>query len=80
MRKAEIEHWDDERELGNGILVTLRYLWSFEPQEHAGVRGFDTPTEARAARAYPCRCALCRKATKFSPTEGLGLQPLPNNG
>jgi len=42
-----IEHWDDERHLGNGIIVTLHLGWSFE-QSHEGVRGFDTVTEAQA--------------------------------
>jgi len=41
-----IECWDDERDIGNGIIVTLHLGWSFE-QSHEGVRGFDTVTEAR---------------------------------
>ena len=46
-----IEYWDDEREQGNGIIITLKDGFSFTPQncgiEH--VRGFDTVTEAREA-------------------------------
>lgn len=61
-----IEYWDDERSIGNGVLVTLAYGWSFEPREHAGVRGFDTITEARRESAkksiYPCACDICRAA------------------
>ena len=61
MNKA-IEHWDDERRIGNGIIVTLHYGWSFEPT-HEGVRGFDTVREAREATRlkalYRCRCQQC---------------------
>ena len=42
-----IEHWDDERNLGHGIIVTLAIGWSFYPHEHLSVMGFDTVTEAR---------------------------------
>ena len=52
-----IEHWDDERGMGNGIIVTLHLGWSFE-WTHEGVRGFDTVTEAREGtrkkRLYRC--------------------------
>lgn len=65
---AHIEHWSDERSLGNGIIVTLAYGWSFEYSgsgfwNHEGVRGFDTVTEARLAtrksEVFPCRCKEC---------------------
>lgn len=62
MNKA-IEHWDDERSQGNGIIVMLRHGWSFEGCQHEGVRGFDTITEARDATRikalYRCDCAEC---------------------
>jgi len=58
-----VEHWDDERAIGNGVIVTLHYGWSFEHMNHEGVRGFDTVREALSAsaqkRLYPCRCAEC---------------------
>jgi len=58
-----IEHWDDERASGNGIIVTLQWGWSFEPS-HEGVCGFDTVTEARRATAkknlFRCGCTQCR--------------------
>lgn len=44
-----IEHFDDERSLGNGVIVTLALGWSFYHSEHLGVMGFDTVTEARQA-------------------------------
>jgi hypothetical protein len=58
-----IQHIDDERDMDNGIIVTLAYGYSFEPRYHEGVRGFDTMREMRAATAkkeiYTCGCALC---------------------
>ncbi|MCG8273931.1 hypothetical protein MIC97_20825 [Aquamicrobium sp. NLF2-7] len=42
-----VEYWDDERALGNGIIVTLRPGLFF--YDDCGVMGFDTSAEARAA-------------------------------
>lgn len=64
-RLAErVQHWDDERKLGNSLIVTLHYGWSFDPAMHEGVMGFDTVAEARSAikRAGPCRCKECEAA------------------
>ena len=57
-----IEFWDDERIEGNGIIVTLHYGWSFEPNYHEGVRGFDTIKEANQAvkNSYKCNCDECK--------------------
>ena len=56
---GRIEHLDDERKLGHGYIVMLRYGWSFYSGEHLGVMGFDTMREVRAAvrNAFPCDCA-----------------------
>lgn len=40
-----IEHWDDERGIGNGIIVTLRPGLFF--YDDCGVMGFDTVREAK---------------------------------
>jgi hypothetical protein len=58
----KVEHWDDERALGNSLIVTLLYGYSFSATEHKGVRGFDTIREAKAAiaAAVPCHCDLCQ--------------------
>ncbi|MCB0136635.1 MAG: hypothetical protein KDD75_16135 [Caldilineaceae bacterium] len=39
-----VEHWDDERDIGNGIIVTLRPGHFF--YDDCGVMGFDTLAEA----------------------------------
>lgn len=46
---------EDERAIGNGIIVTLRAGWHYDPLDYESrVRGDDTVTEALAAvrRAY----------------------------
>lgn len=63
-----IRYWDDERGIGNGILVTLTGR-CFEPYDVGGdgcprhVQGFETVTEARAGSSikatFPCLCSLC---------------------
>jgi hypothetical protein len=60
-----IERWDDERNSGNGIIITLNYGYSFEYAEHCGVMGFDTVTEAkqrsRRKEIYSCECWECKE-------------------
>lgn len=55
--------WDDERDLGNPIMITLMYGWSFDddPLQATHVAGFDTPSAARLgiASARPCDCKDC---------------------
>lgn len=41
-----ISHVDDERNIGNGIIVTLSENWYFHSDPGCGVRGFDTWREA----------------------------------
>lgn len=60
-----IKHWDDERSLGHGIIVTLVTGLSFEWCSHEGVRSFETVAEARyesaRKRVYECdpSCEEC---------------------
>ena len=42
-----VAHWDDERDIGNGIIVTLRPGYFF--YDDCGVMGFDTVRSAREA-------------------------------
>jgi hypothetical protein len=60
--KRHVEFWDDERSYGNGIIITLKWGWSFENHYHEGVRGFDTPKETKEAlkNIYPCNCKECK--------------------
>jgi len=61
-RNKKVMFVDDEREIGNEIIITLDYGWRL-PDEYASehVRGFDTVKEARDAvgRAQTCRCEEC---------------------
>ena len=43
-----IAHIDDEREIGNSIIVTLHEPYCFINDPTCGVRGFDTFAELRA--------------------------------
>lgn len=64
-RHPRIEHWDDERRLGNSLIVTLAAGWAFRPHadqnqaEH--VDGFDTIRTAMTAvrKSRPCTCLAC---------------------
>lgn len=52
-----VEIVDDERPLGGNIIVTMRPGWTIDPRDqHAGVFGADTVTEAwetlRSARPF----------------------------
>jgi hypothetical protein len=67
---SKVEHWDDERGIGNSLIVTLAPGWQFgnDPAQHQHVEGFDTVREARMAvrRALRCACTECSliKATR----------------
>ncbi len=54
--RPHVSHVDDERELGNSIIVTLRDGYYFSADPGCGVRGFDSIKEAeqgtRSARVY----------------------------
>ena len=46
-----IAYVDDERDLDQGIIVTLKAGWYFKDDPNCGVRGFDTLKEAREGTA-----------------------------
>jgi hypothetical protein len=58
-----VQHWDDERDAGNGIIVMLKsgYKWSFDGHG-LHVRGYDTPKEARLEfrDIEACPCEVCK--------------------
>ena len=43
-----IKHIDDERSIGNSLIVTLERGWHFNDGDREGVRGYDTMTELKA--------------------------------
>jgi hypothetical protein len=51
-----VEHVDDHRKSGDGIIVTMRAGWSMDPLQDNRVFGEDTPSAAlktvRRARPY----------------------------
>lgn len=44
-----VELVDDERSIGNGVIVTLKQGWSFDPLCDNRVSGEDTPSAALEA-------------------------------
>lgn len=49
-----VAHIDDERNIGNSIIVTLQEGWDFEDEKGCGVRGFDTVAEVKAGTTKAC--------------------------
>lgn len=43
-----IAHIDDERDIGNSIIVTLAKGWDFADEKGCGVKGFDAIAEVKA--------------------------------
>jgi hypothetical protein len=43
-----VEHVDDERAIGNSVIVTLRQGWTFSAMEDNRVDGADSPSAALA--------------------------------
>lgn len=64
--RDKVEYFDDERDLGNGYIITLLYGWSFEGCSHEGVRGFDNLKEVRSGmlNVTPCDCEECQEFGK----------------
>jgi len=60
--KARIESWDDERSLGNSLIVSLRDGWRWTHGDVTHVSGFDTIAEVLAAlrETTRCECETCR--------------------
>jgi hypothetical protein len=49
-----IAHIDDERSIGNSIIVTLDEDFVFMDDRSCGVKGFDTVKEAEQGTRYSC--------------------------
>jgi len=63
--KARVQHFDDERSIGNSIIISLKDGWQFgtDPWEARHVEGFDTLQEAAEGirAAIPCFCSECNE-------------------
>jgi hypothetical protein len=61
--RSRIGHWDDERECGNSLIVSLNAGWRF-PVAEGHVQGFDTVREAIEGlrESEPCGCVNCLKS------------------
>lgn len=53
-----VSHVDDERAIGNSIIVTLEKGFGFRDEPKCGVRGFDTVSEAKNGTAKRCVLAV----------------------
>lgn len=49
--QPHVMHVDDEREIGNSIIVTLKDGWFFSNDPGCGVQGFDTVSAAKLGTA-----------------------------
>lgn len=49
--RAWVQHVDDERNIDNGVIISLYEEWEFCADPGCTVRGFDTMTEALAGTA-----------------------------
>ncbi len=60
-----VEHWDDERDIGNSIIVTLKAGFEFgiDHFESRHVEGFDNVKDAvqGVKNFVPCYCDDCKK-------------------
>ena len=62
---SRIQHWDDERKMGNSLIVTLTGGWRFdydtENPNATHVMGFDTLKDAKNSvrESVPCACIAC---------------------
>ena len=45
-RMQRIDFVDDERDIGNGVIVTLKRGWTFDALTDNRVAGADTPSDA----------------------------------
>lgn len=70
-RGPKVWFWDDERGIGNSLIVTLSPGWAFYDNvptpvpgsDACHVEGFDTVKEAMKAvvKAAPCFCDRCER-------------------
>ena len=59
--REKILYWDDERDIGNGIIVTVKGI-TLDPMSPTHVFGEDTVAEIKSTleSCYPCDCQECQ--------------------
>lgn len=60
--RDKADHIDDERTIGNGVIVTLKTHFKFSGDDHGlHVKGFDNMREVNTALKYAhyCPCKKC---------------------
>ncbi len=75
--RSRIAFWDDERAIGNSLIIILRDGWQF-PLTECHTIGVDTVKEALAAirSTAPCSCSKCKEAeVKKTPEPFTGFCP-----
>ena len=64
MKNAKVEHWGDERSMGNILILTLKPGWRCLSylMVPSHVEGFDPVRDTRAAlpSVTPCECSECK--------------------
>jgi hypothetical protein len=78
-----IAHWDDERNIGNSLMVSLKDGWQFniDPWQARHVEGYDTVKDAIAGLqdSIKCECKECKpeqpKAEQPKPAEKKAGRP-----
>jgi len=59
---------DDERNIGNGIIVTLKPNWFFKKDRGCGVRGFDTMQEVESGTSAKEVYCSTKRTNPFLPS------------
>jgi hypothetical protein len=59
---------DDERNLGNGIIVSLKPNWFFKKDRGCGVRGFDTMQEVKSGTSQSEVYFSAKRTNRFLPS------------
>jgi hypothetical protein len=58
-----VDHWDDERKIGNGIILMIKSGYRWEYDDHGlHVMGFDNVSDAIESLRYvvSCDCEVCK--------------------
>ncbi len=58
-----VDYWDDEIEIGNGVIIMLKGGYNFDGEHGLHVLGGDSATESirnLRDRSFPCPCELCK--------------------